>query len=54
MRDALLRITNDGDFQHCGVEECYIEVEWLLPNGRRLTHHAQVSPCKAIEDLFAN
>jgi hypothetical protein len=55
LRSALIRITDDGDFQSCGIsEECYMEIHYRLPNGDTLTKHASVRPCKAIADLFAD
>ncbi len=57
MRDALLHITNDGDFQSCSILFCEMEAVYgdTTPTGKyqEIRKYAQVEPCKAIIDLFA-
>lgn len=51
LRDALLSITNDGDFQECEIGELTIVVERPIPSGTSRTWHS-VRPCRAISDLY--
>lgn len=37
LRDALLHITNDGDFRDCGIEQAWLTVERSNGQGTRRT-----------------
>jgi hypothetical protein len=57
LRDALLHITNDGDFMSCSILFGQITVVYggETPSGKyqELRKYADLEPCKAICDLFA-
>lgn len=59
MRDALLSVTNDGDFQSCSIRYCYCSVEYIHEadgehNATTFTiKHSEIVACKAILDLYA-
>ncbi len=56
LREALLDITNDGDFQSCGIDYAYIETTWteteLNGRNRRVSVGKYLNPGKFISDLF--
>lgn len=51
LRDALLTITNDGDFQSCRLQDGCMEVKWF-DNGKFITQSANIPICKATNDLL--
>lgn len=51
IRDALLRLTNDGDFQSCTLESVTMSVVWR--SGKDIvTRHAGLPVGKETEDLY--
>jgi hypothetical protein len=43
IRDALLYITNDGDFQSCSISELYGVARWIDERGREITQPMKFS-----------
>lgn len=50
MRDALLRITNNGNFRNASIEECTAVIVYK----NKVKKYVDILPCKAIDDLFHN
>lgn len=52
LRDALLYVTNDGDFQACDIEYAVISVR-CVKNGKIVTITSEIPPtAKLVSDLF--
>lgn len=54
LREALLDITNDGDFRSCGIDHAFIDTTFFYHGNRSVTISNELKPCKFIEDLFYN
>lgn len=52
LRDALLQITNDGDFQSCRLANGWMIVSWIDGN-KRIEISADVPFCKLTDDCLA-
>ena len=52
LRDSILSILNDGDFQSCSILEAHIEVTRWHDN-KRISTFKELSPCMVLSDCFA-
>ena len=51
LRDAVLHITNDGDFQSCRINWASVKVTWF--DGRDyIVRYTELKPCKLINDCI--
>lgn len=55
IRDAVLHVTNDGNYQNCGLDHGFLIIKRVSENGS-YTHFREIEltpNIKEIEDLFA-
>ena len=53
LRDALLKVTNQGDFQSCWIVDATMVVTWFNKSNRtRIVKYAELTPTKETDDLF--